>query len=298
MQRDTQAIHSLGKPLMLVLRKKGIEIRPGMSAPPRVFRLTSDPNRPTALRKSEGYIHRRGGTPSGFAWIVKIQGPEQEVEANVVDQNCSSITLPDSFSHLSDGDILRVGIDEADVAVLFQKSARHHTFLLTERCNHYCLMCSQPPRDVQDDWIVADIRQAIRLIDRSTPEILFTGGEPTLLGSRIVDLVAFSNAYLPETGIHILTNGRAFKDASYAQAFADTRHPDLMFGIPIYSDQSVRHDYVVQADGAFDETIRGILNLKRHGLRVEVRVVVHRQTYERLPQLARFLARNFGQRTT
>jgi His-Xaa-Ser system radical SAM maturase HxsC len=65
-----------------------------------------------------------------------------------------------------------------------------------------------------------------------------------------------------------------------------------MFGIPIYSDIPDIHDYVVQADGAFDETVRGILNLKRSGLKVEIRVVIHKQTYERLPDLARFIARN------
>jgi His-Xaa-Ser system radical SAM maturase HxsC len=65
-----------------------------------------------------------------------------------------------------------------------------------------------------------------------------------------------------------------------------------MVGIPIYSDISTIHDYVVQADGAYDETVRGVLNLKRLQQRVEVRVVVHRQTYRRLPRLAEFLARN------
>jgi MoaA/NifB/PqqE/SkfB family radical SAM enzyme len=66
----------------------------------------------------------------------------------------------------------------------------------------------------------------------------------------------------------------------------------MMVGIPIYSDVSTIHDYVVQSDGAFDETIRGILNLKRYGQKVEIRIVVHRQSYARLPQLAEFLARN------
>jgi His-Xaa-Ser system radical SAM maturase HxsC len=65
-----------------------------------------------------------------------------------------------------------------------------------------------------------------------------------------------------------------------------------MFGIPIYSDQPERHDYIVQADGAFDETVRGILNLKKFGLRVEIRIVVHKQSFDRLPQLARYIARN------
>jgi hypothetical protein len=65
-----------------------------------------------------------------------------------------------------------------------------------------------------------------------------------------------------------------------------------MLGIPIYSSVSQVHDYVVQSDGAFDETVRGILNLKAYGQRVEIRVVIHRQNYRDLPMLANFIARN------
>jgi His-Xaa-Ser system radical SAM maturase HxsC len=48
----------------------------------------------------------------------------------------------------------------------------------------------------------------------------------------------------------------------------------------------------VQADGAFDETIRGILNLKTYEQQIEIRVVIHRQNYAHLPALAEFIARN------
>lgn len=65
-----------------------------------------------------------------------------------------------------------------------------------------------------------------------------------------------------------------------------------MIGIPIYADLPHVHDYVVQADGAFDETIRGVLNLKQAGVRVEIRVVLHKQTIPRLTALAEFITRN------
>ena len=29
---------------------------------------------------------------------------------------------------------------------LYRRNSSHNSFLVTERCNHYCLMCSQPPR--------------------------------------------------------------------------------------------------------------------------------------------------------
>ncbi len=65
-----------------------------------------------------------------------------------------------------------------------------------------------------------------------------------------------------------------------------------MVGIPIYGAEPSLHDYVVQARGAFDETIRGILNLGQLRQRIEIRVVIHKQTAPHLPEIAEFIARN------
>jgi len=153
-------------------------------------------------------------------------------------------------------------------------------------------MCSQPPREVNDDWIIDEVERLIPMIPMSAREIGFTGGEPTLYGERLIRLLQQTKRSLPRTAVHMLTNGRRFADRAFAQAYASVNHPDLMVGIPVYSDDPVRHNYVVQADRAFDETIRGILNLKRLGQRVEVRIVLHLQTIDRLPQLAQFIGRN------
>ena len=98
-----------------------------------------------------------------------------------------------------------------------------------------------------------------------TQEIGITGGEPALLGETLAQLVALMKVTLPRTAVHILSNGRRFSGDALARAIAEVGHPDLMIGIPLYSDLPEEHDYVVQAKGAFDETIRGILNLKRRG---------------------------------
>jgi len=153
-------------------------------------------------------------------------------------------------------------------------------------------MCSQPPRNIDDSHIFDDIRRAIPLVSPETEEIGFTGGEPTLLGERFLSLVQLAKNYLPRTALHVLSNGRNFCDRKLARAVGGLKHPNIMFGIPLYSDISEMHDFVVQADGAFDETIRGILNLKACGVRTEIRVVIHKQTYQRLSALARFISRN------
>ena len=47
------------------------------------------------------------------------------------------------------------------------------------------------------------------------------------------------------------------------------------------------------AKGAFEETVIGLHNLGRYNVPVEIRVVIHKQTYCRLPRLADFICRNF-----
>lgn len=202
------------------------------------------------------------------------------------------VILPNEFDYLRDGDLLAVTFEKPAARVLFRKNSLHNSFLLTERCNHYCLMCSQPPKDIDDDWIVDELLDAIPLIAKDTKEIGFTGGEPTLLGDRFLKLVREMRDHLPNTALHILSNGRRFSDPKFASAYGLIAHPDVMLGIPVYSAASQVHDYIVQSDGAFDETIRGILNLKNCGQRVELRVVVHKQNYMHLPALAEFIARN------
>ncbi|MEG8222652.1 His-Xaa-Ser system radical SAM maturase HxsC [Sphingomonas sp. HH69] len=200
--------------------------------------------------------------------------------------------MPPEFDYLADGDVVRLEPARGGVRTLFRKGAPYNHFMLTERCNNYCLMCSQPPRDVEDGWIVDEILEAIPLIDKGAAEIGFTGGEPTLLGPRFIELVRAAKSYLPRTALHILSNGRSFASGSLAKELGEVRHHDLMMGIPVYADLAHVHDHVVQADGAFDETIRGILALKSRGVRVEIRVVLQEQTIPRLVPLARFLARN------
>jgi His-Xaa-Ser system radical SAM maturase HxsC len=176
--------------------------------------------------------------------------------------------------------------------VLFRKASNNNSFLVTERCDNYCVMCSQPPRRVNDDYLVDEIAATIPHLPKNLHEVGFTGGEPTLLGDRFLGLLRLCKEQLPASAVHVLTNGRSFSRPEFARSWASVAHPDLMAGIPIYSDQSTIHDFVVQADGAFDETIRGILNLKKLRQRVEIRMVMHRHTIGRLEKFAEFIVRN------
>lgn len=202
------------------------------------------------------------------------------------------VKLPHSMHYLAEGDIVRVVPRAGEIATMYRRSARANAVFVTEQCNSNCVMCSQPPKDVDDHHLIDAYLEAIPLMDPATPELGITGGEATLLGERLLRLIEACRSYLPSTALHMLSNGRLFRYLSLAQAIADIKHPDFMIGVPLYSDIAHHHDHVVQAMGAYDQTLRGILNLKRCGVKVELRVVLHQLTIARLPQLARFIARN------
>jgi His-Xaa-Ser system radical SAM maturase HxsC len=189
------------------------------------------------------------------------------------------------------GDVIEVEPGRERLRVVYRRGDTGNVLFATERCNNLCLMCSQPPRDVQDDWRAADMKALVDLIDPSEPTLGITGGEPTLLGDALVDVLAYAAERLPETHIHILSNGRAFADPEFAAKFSGV-HPRVSWGIPLYGDTYAVHDYVVQAKGAFSETLRGLYALHEAGQRVEVRIVLVRPTVKRLPELARFIAYN------
>lgn len=154
-------------------------------------------------------------------------------------------------------------------------------------------MCSQPPRDIDDSHLVEEILEMIPLISTETPEIGITGGEPTLLGERFIEVLQSLKTQLPHTAVHVLTNGRSFENPKFAEAVAAVGHPDIMLGIPLYADVAWKHDFIVQAEGAFAQTVRGLFNLGSVGIPLEIRFVIHAQSYDRLPQTMRYIGRNF-----
>jgi His-Xaa-Ser system radical SAM maturase HxsC len=193
--------------------------------------------------------------------------------------------------HLSVDDV--VSIDPRGyVRTLYRRTSPHNWIFATDRCNSLCLMCSQPPKDVDEPGIVGRHLRLVDLMHPDTKDLGISGGEPSLLGDGLVQIIKACRDRLPRTALHILSNGRLFRDKNFAAAIASVAHPDLMIGVPLYADNDGDHDYVVQSRGAFAETLAGLHNLAAYDVPVEIRVVIHRATYQRLPQLAEFLYRN------
>tara|TARA_B100001540_G_scaffold316917_1_gene348143 strand:- start:171 stop:1325 length:1155 start_codon:yes stop_codon:yes gene_type:complete len=250
--------------------------------------LSSDKNLPDPLKQKYAYIieDEEKEIPKNFGAYVTFDN-----QIFALNNENNFYLIPDYMNYLLPGDIVNFKSD-GHIWAVFRESARYNTFLLTERCNHYCLMCSQPPKSREDSWLLDIAKKAVELIPRSTQRIGFSGGEPTIYKEGLIDLIEKCAGYLPYTGIDILTNGRAFANSEYSKMLQNADHKDCMICIPLYSDVPELHDYVVQSEDAFDETIKGILNLKALNQKVEIRIVIHKQTIDRLVKTCEYIARN------
>ena len=274
--------------MLIKLGGRGLRPLGERSERPFLGRICVDPGLPPERRASEILLSDGGDLPPGFRAYLLRRGPAPTAPPGYRDV----YALGEDFHYLAPEDVVRIEPQHASIHALYRRSSPSNSLLVTERCDNYCVMCSQPPKSRDDSWLADELMEAIPLISPETAELGFTGGEPGLLGERLVALVDRCRICLPRTALHVLSNGRSFADAALAKALGGVGHPDLMLGVPLYADVPEAHDYVVQARGAFDETIRGILNLKQHGVRVELRFVIHGDTAEGLPAFARFVARN------
>ena len=204
-------------------------------------------------------------------------------------------TLP--FVHiapheLEPGDVVAITPGKSKLQVLCRESDMHHTVFLTNRCNSHCLMCSQPPTSNDDSWLIEEAKQIAVHLRRAPAVLGFTGGEPLLLGPALRDVIeTFASAH-PGLRFEVLTNGRRLSDRTLAAALLTGLAPQVTWMVPLYGHADFLHDHVVQSEGAFDETIDGLLTLQAFVQQIQLRIVLIEPVLQVLPDLCTFIARN------
>jgi His-Xaa-Ser system radical SAM maturase HxsC len=156
-------------------------------------------------------------------------------------------------------------------------------------------MCCQPPTTKNDvEFLFEQNLELIKNAPKNLQIIGISGGEPTLLGERFFELISIIRECLPDTTIHILTNGRQFAKGDYAERLQEIGGNNLLFGIPIHSDSSLIHDEITGIKNSYNETIIGLYNLATFEIPVELRIVINKLNYKRLLQLSDFIFKNLS----
>jgi His-Xaa-Ser system radical SAM maturase HxsC len=191
-----------------------------------------------------------------------------------------------------EGDVVASVSQRKRIQVLDRPSDEHHTVFLTNRCNSNCLMCSQPPTRQNDDWLIDEAKMIAAHMSVSPEIIGFTGGEPLLLGTRLVEVLHHFHQFHPKSHFEVLTNGRLLGNDGQARALLEGLTHQVTWMVPLYGHADFLHDFVVQANGAFEETLNGLLNLQAYGQSIQLRIVLIRPVLNVLPALCDFIGNN------
>ena len=172
-------------------------------------------------------------------------------------------------------------------------NSNDNTIYCTSMCNNKCIMCCQPPQSHNDiDELYTENLIRIDQAPKELPFICFTGGEPTLLGDKLVLLIQHTRDKLPQTDILLLTNARKFSNRDYAAKVSSVGSGRLFVGTELHSDYANDHNLISGAHKAYQETILGIYNLASYGIEIELRVIVCKANYTRLYNLSQFIHKN------
>jgi len=221
---------------------------------------------------------------------IKINGFSAIITNKSLDAHVTGVCDVQELSELNENDIVTIDKDGV-INIIHEANSKHNALFITGKCNSNCIMCPQPPVREEPDRHELNLKH-ISLLPKDTISIGITGGEPTLIGERLFEIINKIKKHIPKAYINLLSNGIMFENIDYARDFAENINKNTVVDIPLYSDIDTIHN-TIAGSKTFYRTIKGIYNLARFNVKIGVRIVIHKMNYDRLPQLAEFIFFNF-----
>ncbi len=156
-------------------------------------------------------------------------------------------------------------------------------------CNDNCISCPVPRRKNKENPTFKDILREVNDILKISKHIELNGGEPTLRKDllRILEYISQKN---PEE-VGLLTNSQSFYYKDFAKKIS--KIPHLKIVTTLYGPNAKIHDSITRTPNSFRYKIRGIKNLIKNNVPLEIRILLHRLNYSYFDQIADFLINNF-----
>jgi His-Xaa-Ser system radical SAM maturase HxsC len=200
-----------------------------------------------------------------------------------------NVKITSLFWRLRQGDLVFIDFGKGLFEIAWRNQSSSNSLLITEQCNHRCLMCSQPPKPEDDfNWrikldLLADALPA------NSDVLCLTGGEPSLYLDKLTDPLS-RLIHKDIRGISILSNGALLR-RSNVRTFADTVDPSrILWCIPLYSHLPSIHDAIVASNGAWYKTLEGIQNLHEEGFAIQVRFIPLKQNQQAMAEYLEFIS--------
>jgi radical SAM protein with 4Fe4S-binding SPASM domain len=156
---------------------------------------------------------------------------------------------------------------------------------LSYGCNNACRHCYNPPeRAAMPSLSLTDWRRVLtRLARIGVPQVIFTGGEPTLIDG-LPGLIRHAGRLGMVAGLN--TNGRRLSDRALARSLAQAGLDHVQITLQSHLDEV--HNAMTGAD-SFAQTVRGIRSALAAGLHTITNTTLTRRNLDHAELLVEFL---------
>lgn len=169
---------------------------------------------------------------------------------------------------------------------------------LWNKCDNRCLMCTNTvyfSRHPASEYSPASrMKKLGGKTKGGTGYAVINGGEPSL-NPRFLDFVSRLRKTLAGKPVTLLSNGRRFRDESFARKFSALARPPFTVAVPVHSSDPALHDRITGAKNSFFDAEKGLDNLfALFRGEIEIRVVLHGLNASSLAGTLSWLRRKFG----
>ncbi len=131
------------------------------------------------------------------------------------------------------------------------------------------------------------------LASKEDNTIGFGGGEPTI-SDDFFEVLEYTRNKYEDLLIFVVSNGRMFSNEKFVERTTRILSPEgkNRFGIALFGHEPKLHDMITRAKGSFRQTVNGIKNLLSRGYEVELRIIINKLNYDKLPEIAGWINKN------
>lgn len=189
------------------------------------------------------------------------------------------------------GDIVEINRNN-EIILHASPGSNDNTLLVNNHCNVSCINCPQITNEYIDGLPEKNL-QIISFLDDSFTTIALSGGEPTLdieYLCKLIENIRRKNEYIQ---LDILTNGIALAHTGDLIHLMSKLPTNTRFIIALYADYPSLHDRMTNVIGSFYDTITSIHTIASFHRLIELRFIINKLNFMRLPQFIDFAYQHF-----
>ncbi|MFH2028324.1 MAG: radical SAM protein [Nanoarchaeota archaeon] len=154
-------------------------------------------------------------------------------------------------------------------------------------CNNNCRFCVQADNKCKGNRTFEEIKNDLEDCKSRCNSVVLTGGEVTIR-EDFFDIVKLAKE-IGYNHIQIQTNGRMFSSLDFCKKAIESGANE--FSPALHGYCAEQHDFLTNAKGSFNQTVKGIMNLKKLGQKVITNTVVVKPNYRNCEDIAKLLVK-------